>query len=299
MSELHLGELAALATAVLWTLSSLIWTATGKQIGALAVSFIRVLLVCVLLMVYGQAVRGQWLPIDLPLKTWLLLGLSGFFWFFLSDLSLFKAFLLIGPRLALLILSLSPPMAAALSWICIGDKLVLWRWMAMGVTLAGVGWVILEQPNGQDHPHTRRDRLRGVLLAMFAAAAQAVAIVLTKKGVGECDPMAATTISMFGALIGYLALVTLMGRWPPMLAAVGRRKAMAMLLCGVVIGPFVGVACNMIALRYAPAGVVATLIATMPVLILPFSIALHREKATLRAIAGAVVAVAGVAMLML
>jgi drug/metabolite transporter (DMT)-like permease len=299
MSELHFGELAALATAVLWTLSTLIWTATGKQIGALAVSFIRVLMVCLLLMVYGQAVRGFCLPVDLPAKTWLLLGLSGFFWFFLSDLSLFKAFLLIGPRLALLILSLTPPMAAALSWICIGDKLVLWRWAAMGVTLAGVAWVILEQPNGQQHPHSRRDRLRGVLLAVFAAAAQAIAIVLSKEGVAGCDPMAATTISMFGALIGYVALVTMLRRWPLMLAAAGRRKPMALLFGGVLIGPLAGVACNMIALSHAPAGVVATIIATMPVLILPFSIALHREKATLRAVAGAVVAVVGVAMLML
>jgi drug/metabolite transporter (DMT)-like permease len=44
---------------------------------------------------------------------------------------------------------------------------------------------------------------------------------------------------------------------------------------------------------------VATIIATMPVLIFPFSIALHHEKASLRAVVGAVLAVVGVAMLML
>jgi len=48
MPELYVGELAALATAVLWTLSTLVWTAAGKRIGALPVCFIRMMMVCVL-----------------------------------------------------------------------------------------------------------------------------------------------------------------------------------------------------------------------------------------------------------
>ena len=70
-------------------------------------------------------VRGLWLPTDADLRTWLLLGASGFFGFFLSDLCMLKAFLLIGPRLSLLISSLTPPMAAVLSWLWIGDQLGL------------------------------------------------------------------------------------------------------------------------------------------------------------------------------
>ncbi len=55
----------------------------------------------------------------------------------------------------------------------------------------------------------------------------------------------------------------------------------------------------MIALRHSPAGVVATIIATSPVLILPFSVFLHHEHVSLRAVGGAIIAVAGVALLML
>ena len=39
MTNQHIGEWAALATAMLWTLSALAWTSAGKHIGALAVSF--------------------------------------------------------------------------------------------------------------------------------------------------------------------------------------------------------------------------------------------------------------------
>lgn len=301
MSEpnLYIGELAAMSTAVLWTLSALVWTATGKKVGALAASFIRVILTCLLLMVYQQIARGRPLPTDLPVNAWLLLSASGFFWYFVSDLCLFKAFLLIGPRLSLLITSLTPPIAATLSWVCIGDELALWHWIAMAVTLAGVAWVVSEQPNGDVHPHTHRDRTKGIILALVAAAAQAIGLVLSKQGVGECDPMAATLICMLGALSGFVVLVTFRRRWPATLAATRHYRTMAILVVGVVIGPILGVACNLIALGNAPAGVVATIIATMPVLIFPFSIALHHEKASLRAIVGAILAVVGVAMLVL
>ena len=294
----YTGELAALATAMLWTTSSLVWTATGKRIGALAVSFIRIVMVCGLLLAYEQVTCGRCLPLDQSGRTWLLIGGSGFFWFFVSDLCLFKAFLLIGPRLALLILALSPPVAATLSWICIGDPLDLWRWMAMAVTLAGVAWVVSEQPNGQQHAHTRQERTRGVLLALLAAGAQAVAIVLSKLGIGNCEAMAATTISMLGALAGFATLVTIRGRWSFMLSATAKGQVMAILIIGVILGPLLGVVTQMIAIRHASAGVVATIIATMPVLILPLSIFVHRERPSLRAVIGAVFAVVGVGLLM-
>jgi len=76
-------------------------------------------------------------------------------------------------------------------------------------------------------------------------------------------------------------------------------KAVGILTLGAMVGPFAGVALSLVALRYAPAGIVATLIGTMPVLILPLSVLLYHEKVSLRAVGGAVVAVAGVAMLML
>ena len=64
MTHEHIGELAALATAVLWTLSAVAWTSAGKRIGALAVSFLRLLLAVGLLMAYGYFRRGLAWPSD-------------------------------------------------------------------------------------------------------------------------------------------------------------------------------------------------------------------------------------------
>ena len=58
MNQEQIGELAALATAVLWTLSAVAWTSAGKHVGALAVSFLRLLLAVGMLTLYGYLHRG-------------------------------------------------------------------------------------------------------------------------------------------------------------------------------------------------------------------------------------------------
>ena len=127
----------------------------------------------------------------------------------------------------------------------------------------------------------------------------AVSYVFSKKGIGDYDAMAATLIRALAAMCCYVILITLCRRWPAMVAALRYAKAMAVLTLGCVVGPCMGVAFSLVALRLAPTGVVATIIATMPVLILPFAILLHHEKVSLRAVGGAMIAVGGVAMLML
>ena len=94
MTDLQTGELVALVTALLWTLSSVSWTSAGKRIGALAVSFIRLVIAAVFMMLYCRVARGRWLPTDADGQTWLLMGGSGFFGFFLCDICLFKSMLL-------------------------------------------------------------------------------------------------------------------------------------------------------------------------------------------------------------
>ena len=299
MDTSQLGELAAIGTAFLWTLSALAWTSAGKDMGALAMSFIRLMVTCVFLSIYGQIFLGSALPLNADGQTWLLLATSGFFGFFIADLCLFKAFLLIGPRVSLLIQSLTPPLSAIMAWIFLGDKLLLKDWIGMAITLSGVVWVILERPETPEEHRRRRHIARGVFLAVVAAVSGAVGLVFSKKGIGNYDAAVATYIRVIGALAGYAVLLTLVWRWPVVFRAVRRAKAMGILMFGSFVGPFLGVILCMVSLRYCHAGVVSTIINTMPVLILPFIIVLYHEKVSLRAGGGAVLSVLGVAMLVL
>lgn len=298
MNGLHAGELAAAGAAVLWTLSAVAWTSAGRRIGSLAVSFHRLLIAAILLMLLGGLARGRWFPSDAPSEAWLFLGLSGLVGFFLCDACLFTALVWIGPRLTLLLQSLAPPTAAIVSWAFLGEGLTSRHWWAMVVTVAGVVWVVLERsPRPENSPHAPARLRLGLTLGVIAALAQALGMVLARRGIGQYDAGGATLIRIVGSLPGYLVLFTLLRRWPAVLRSLGQARAMATVAWGSVVGPFLGVMLVMVALRHTPAGVVTTLVNTMPVLILPVSIAVYRERVTLRAAGGAVVSVAGVAMM--
>ncbi len=299
MTDVQMGELAAAGAAVLWTFSTLAWTSAGKHSGATAVCFVRLLLASVLVAAYGGLVRGSWWPSDATAEAWLVLGVSGVAGFFLADWLVFKAFLVIGPRLTLLLQSLTPPLAAQLSWLVLGERLNAWQWLAMGVTLSGVVWVVLERPDGMADEHDVRRMARGIVLAVLGAAVAAVALVLSKKGLGDYDAAEATFIRVLGGVAGFLVLITAGRRWPSVAAVASHRRAMGLVVFGTAVGPFAGVILYMISLRHCPAGVVATIIATMPVLILPCVIVLYRENVSRRAIGGAVLSVVGVALLTL
>jgi drug/metabolite transporter (DMT)-like permease len=297
MDFMQLGELAAAGTAVLWTLSTLAWDAAGRQIGAVAVSFIRIVIVCPMFMLYGGLHHGQWLPLGADGRTWGLLALSGFFGFLCCDLCIFKAFLLIGTRLTLLLLALTPPMTAIISWYSSGDPLLWHQWLGMAITLAGVVWVVLEEPEKTPESVKRPHFWRGILLGFIGAASASIGYVLSKKGIGDYDPFAASFIRVLGATAGYLAVIPLLGGWSRIVKAVRNVSLMAIMTAGAFVGPFVGVGLSMIALRDCPAGVAVTIMSTLPVLILPFSIFLYHEKVSPRAVGGAVLSVLGVTLL--
>ena len=72
---------------------------------------------------------------------------------------------------------------------------------------------------------------------------------------------------------------------------------MAIVVAGSFVGPFLGVILCMVALRTCPTGIVTTIVSTMPVLVLPFSVYLYQERVSPRAIAGAIVSVLGVGLM--
>jgi drug/metabolite transporter (DMT)-like permease len=68
---------------------------------------------------------------------------------------------------------------------------------------------------------------------------------------------------------------------------------------GALLGPFLGVSFSLVAVQNTAAGVAASIMATTPILVIPLSAWIDREKIRWPDLAGAVVAIAGVALLFL
>ena len=75
------------------------------------------------------------------------------------------------------------------------------------------------------------------------------------------------------------------------------KKALKLTSAGAFIGPFLGVWLSMVAITFTKAGIAMTLMSLMPVFVIPTVFLIYREKTSIRGMAGAFVAVIGVAII--
>ncbi len=291
------GEFAALATALCWTVTSMAFQSAGKRIGSLSVNLIRLVMAFGFLALYSWVVRGRPLPTDASAHSWTWLSLSGVVGFTIGDLCLFRAFVVLGARLSMLLMSLVPPMTALIGLAILGERLDLLDWVGMSVTVSGVTWVVAERrPRKPGEEHSAHNRI-GILLGVMGAAGQAVGLVLSKFGMRDYDSFAATHIRIIAGIASFALVFTIIGWWPTLYRALHNRAAMARTTLGAVFGPFLGVSLSLVAVKYTEAGVAATIMALVPVLIIPPAVLIQKEHVSPRAILGSIIAVGGVVLL--
>ena len=309
--EPYLGAAAGIAASVLWTFTALFFTSAGKRLGATVVNAYRIAVAIVLLTVTHRFMSGCWIPQALPNQVYLL-ALSGVIGLTLGDQVLFMAFLAVGPRLSMLIMTTSPIFAALLGWICLDETLPPMAWAGVLLVIGGVSWVILERPRRTSLEPTR-PVLRGLTLALIGSACQAGGLLLSKQGMGHgwadqdqyITPQTATLIRMSFAGLGMAPLLAFSiyrrrmrrtGSVQPQ--TIGSRKTGYLLAtAGASVGPYLGVWMSLVALDRAPLGIAQTLCSLTPIFILPFSAFLHKEYISIRAVAGAFIAIGGSALL--
>jgi len=296
------GELIAIATVFCWTISVQFFEAASKRVGATPVNIIRLTVALMLFSLLLFFRHGYIFPVNFPARAWFYLSLSGVVGFFIGDIFLFKALVEIGPRVAMLIFSLSAPTAALIGWLFLDEIYVPHQWIGMFVTLFGVGIVILERNQRASKLKIRDISLKGVLFGFGGMFGQACGYVLSKTGMqtesGYLDAFSATQIRAIAAFLCFLVFFTVSGKWGNVKAAVRNTTAVLFTAIGSAIGPFLGVSLSLLVLHYLTTGVASTFLSLVPVFIIPFSILLHKEHVSIRAVSGAVTAVFGIYLLM-
>lgn len=321
MDATTLGQVAALGTALCWTVTSLSFEAAGKRVGSLQVNLIRLGIALPLFALVRLFTTGLILPTDADAHVWLWMSLSGLVGFVLGDLFLFQAFVDVGARVAMLVYSSVPPMTALFGRLILGERLTTIQGFAMALTVAGIMMVTLALPRrsvaaagevgatidsaaarnlvvarpAPTHAHP----VRGAWFALLGAVGQALGLVFGRYGAPTYDAVGATQIRAIAGFLGFALLFTVTRRWSRIAPAIRDSRAMGHVARGAFFGPFLGVTLGLVAAQRAGTGVASTIIATVPVLLIPVSVFVLHQRVTLREVIGAVVAVAGVALLFL
>ena len=316
LSSNAVGILAGIGTAVLWTATAVCFEVASKRLGTLTVNMLRLALALVLFAALSFVRFGRLWPDGLTASAWSYLGLSGLIGFVIGDVLLFRAFVLIGARLSMLIYASVPFMTAIAGFAFLGERMGGRAIVGMATTVAGIALAVGgKRPANQGATtdattDTTTDRTLGVLLAFGGSMGQAAGLLLGKHGARDLDSFSATQIRVCFGLAGFVLLTLVAGQMGNVWGTIKQatipsdasrtrllRGGLLVLAAGAIFGPFLGVSLGLLSAQLLPTGTASTLMSTVPVLLIPVSAFLFRESVALSEVAGAILAVGGVAVL--
>ncbi len=299
-----IGNSAAILTAFLWTGSSILFTSAGKRIGFFGINAYRSAITVGLLVIAHVVLLGYVLPVASG-EQWFWMGLSGIVGLGIGDLGLFAAYILIGPRRALLIMASSPIFASVGAFLMLGETFPSLAILGVAITLLGIVIVVVEKENHtQVSPDGGKRKVWGTLAGIVAATGQGVGLVLSKKGMylGETVAMnavSAALIRMAIATVFVWAAAVFVRKTPELRNTVKDKQGLKFIVGGAFVGPFLGMTLSLFAVSYTEVGIAQTLLSLEPLIIIPLMWKIYGERTNKRGIIGAALAVLGVAILML
>ena len=268
-----------------------------RRIGSVQVNVVRLIIAAVLLIVTILAAN---LSIRLSFGQYAYLGISGCIGLVFGDTFLFKSFHVNGARISMLIMSLAPAISAILAYIILGEMLSVWGIVGIIVTTAGIVLVVV---SNQQSEHTKVKLTRiGLLYGFLGALGQGAGLVFARLAFveGDINGFVATFVRIAASLVVLLPLTLMTGRVKnPIGVFWNDKRALMLTIGGAIFGPYLGITFSLIAIMYTKVGIAATLIATVPILMLPLVRIIYKERLSWHAIVGACVAVGGVAILFL
>jgi len=297
--------LAALLTTLLFATSAVCGHRTAKQIGGVEANFWRITLATIFLTVWANTLGTGFAGAP----EWFML--SGLFGIGLGDSAYFQALPRLGSRRTVLLCQcLTAPFAALIEWLWLGTRLNLPEILCIAVILTGVALALAPDDHLKISP---RDWKIGLSATVLAALGGALGAVIIRKGYAALHdaglhPDAGTTgyqRVLGGILVPTIILLAVKWRSAhahgPMLEEktlqISREKWARLwpwVLANALAGQTLGVTCMQWALATTNAAVVTAIIALTPVVLLPMTRIVDGEKIGLRALLGALTAVAGV-----
>lgn len=288
-----IGEICALAGAVVWALNSILIRSQTGKIDALSLNALQYLTASIffvaILFPLGKA--SEILVISLLWMVGLvgsaLLSMAGGDTFYIRSLGL------IGVPRAFPVAMCSYPLMASIVAISLLGEVFTWGF-GVGATMVLLGMYLVAVPRATSETKPIASIKKGIILAFLAAICWATAVSVLKLILKDVDVIAAASVRVPAAALLLTGLAWRRGNLR--LRSYGWRSLAIVALAGI-LGIFLGTIFFQYAIQLAGAARAAILAATSPLFALPLSAFLLKERPTARMILGTLLSVAGIALI--
>ena len=296
---------AAILATLLFSLSAVSGKRLSHHLSGVEANFWRFLLAAFLLGAYAHS-----FGLGLGGGALGMFFISGIIGFGVGDYGLFRAYPILGSRLTMVMTQcLAAPFAASIEWLWMGETLSLGQVLAGTAILVGVALALApSETTDVDRKHWKA----GILWGLMSAFGQGFGAVLSRKAllVVEAGVTVDGLSQAYQRVLGGLTVMAVLLLFRKMrlrngatirtevaLTPVTMKLLVALIVANTLCGPTLGVGAYQWALSSLPSGIVLSVVALSPLVIIPLAMKFEGERPTLRSIIGSVVAVAGVVVM--
>jgi drug/metabolite transporter (DMT)-like permease len=215
--------------------------------------------------------------------------ISGLLGIALADTFFFSALKELGPRAIVLLTTLGQVFTVVLAVILLGERLTPHGWTGIVFIVLGVAVGMFPGASLKGISSSR-----GIIFGLISVLSMSVSAILTKKGLDGTSTLYATLIRMMAGTSGMLLMGIMTSRLRKWVLPFRDNRLVLQFFLAVCVITFGGFWLTIVAFKYTSVAVANSLISTESIFIIPLSVIFLKEKLTLHALAGAIIATAGV-----
>ena len=295
MDAKTLGILAALGCAASWAMGAVLFKKVGDQLSSPAMtlvkSFISAALLGLVLLLIGYT--------SVSAETMILLVLSGVLGIAIGDTLFFAALKELTPHTLIMLLTGGQVLTVLLAVVFLGEMPAPLAWVGIVLVISGIFVVVRSNLSGEK----KKSPLRGIILGALSTVCMSVSYIITAKPlhnkITPVSALEATFIRMTAGAATMLIISLFTGQarnwWQPFRAS----RLLGQFFLSVAVITFGAFWLNFVAFKHLDYSIASTLTSVEPLFVLPLGLIFLREKVTLTALAGSIIAVTGIALICL
>ena len=308
MSGASLGYLLAFFGMFVSALSNFPFTDAARRWGSVALNHFRLviaLVVLTLLCVTIGKLSFTYLFTGPSMAQYLYVGASGVLGLVVGDYFGFYAMAILGARVSSIFNTIAPIATLAFGFLLLNEDISFIGIVGILLSIAGVIWFLMGGKASEDSPPVLKHGTvrKGIIFGVLAGLCQGFHLVISKKGFNDTSyalsPLHATWIRILAATVVYYVFTISRGRLKKDVIVIVRegKDIMGKVIFATIWGLILSIVLVMWSVTLCKAAVVQTIISLIPIVVVPMSFVLYKEKLTFKTMVAALVSVSGVFIL--